>query len=87
MFKKLYRAIAIARTRSAANDLVSNMTDRQLDDIGLNRYNARSKMVEALKSDFAKQDLQSKQVRDAKTPNFLSAANLLNLTLLKRASA
>ena len=38
MFKKLYRAIAIARTRSAANDLVSNMTDRQLDDIGLNRY-------------------------------------------------
>lgn len=56
MFKKIYRAMAIAQTRQAARQLLNNTSDRMLADIGVERATFVEDMVARTEAEFAASD-------------------------------
>ena len=56
MLKTIYRAIIIAQTRNAAYQLLNNATERQLDDMGINKATFADGMVAQVKAEFATAD-------------------------------
>ena len=56
MLKTIYRAIIIAQTRNAAYHLLNNATERQLDDMGINKATFADDMVAQVKAEFATAD-------------------------------
>ena len=51
MFKKIYTALLLSRTASAANDTLRTLSDRQLDDMGLSRATFVSEIVNSVRKD------------------------------------
>ena len=53
MFKKIYRAMVVARVGSAAAHVVCNMTDRQLADAGIDRRTFPMDAMKRMEAEFA----------------------------------
>tara|TARA_Y100000766_G_scaffold226556_1_gene199476 strand:+ start:276 stop:509 length:234 start_codon:yes stop_codon:yes gene_type:complete len=51
MLKKIYKALLLSRTESAANDTLRTLSDRQLDDMGLSRATFVSEIVNSVRKD------------------------------------
>jgi hypothetical protein len=51
MLKKIYTALLLSRTASAANDTLRTLSDRQLDDMGLSRATFVSEIVNSVRND------------------------------------
>jgi hypothetical protein len=51
MLKKIYTALLLSRTASAANDTLRTLSDRQLDDMGLSRATFVSEIVNSVRKD------------------------------------
>ena len=56
MFKKIYRALVIAKTQDAAQQLLNNCSDRMLADIGIERATFVEEMVARAEAEFAASD-------------------------------
>ena len=59
MLKKLYRALVVARSASAAYGIVQYITDAQLADIGVNRSRFPLEVMQQIEADFAKKDMET----------------------------
>ena len=53
MFKKIYRAMVVARVGSAVAHVVCNMTDRKLADAGIVRRTFPMDAMKRMKAEFA----------------------------------
>ena len=51
MLKKIYKALVLSRTSSAANETLRTLSDRQLDDMGLSRATFVSEIVDSVRKD------------------------------------
>ncbi|MAB85666.1 hypothetical protein N9U01_01560 [Paracoccaceae bacterium] len=51
MLKKIYKAMVLSRTASAANDALRTLSDSQLNDIGLSRASFVSEIVNSVRAD------------------------------------
>ena len=51
MLKKIYKALILSRTASAANHTLRTLSDRQLDDMGLSRTTFVSEIVNSVRKD------------------------------------
>ena len=51
MLKKIYKALILSRTASAANHTLRTLSDRQLDDMGLSRATFVSEIVDSVRKD------------------------------------
>ena len=56
MFKKIYRAMVVARVGSAAAHVVCNMTDRQLAEAGSDRRTFPMDAMKRMEAEFASKD-------------------------------
>ena len=56
MFKKIYRALVIARVGSAAAQAIFNMTDRQIADAGIDRRTFPLDAMQRIEAEFAQKD-------------------------------
>ena len=83
MLKKIYRAMVMARAGSAAVKIVENMTDAQLQDIGISRSKFPVEAMKAVEADFAQKDSETQEKRNARGLSSLSAATLLNHSFLQ----
>ena len=59
MFKKLYRALALAQAASAADKTLAIMSDRILNDIGHSKTSFKSALVESVLKELDKQDKEA----------------------------
>jgi hypothetical protein len=59
MFKKIYRAMVVARVGSAAAHVVCNMTDRQLADAGIDRRTFPMDAMKRMEAEFAAKDAET----------------------------
>ena len=51
MLKKIYKALILSRTASAANHTLRTLSDRQLDDMGLSRTTFVIEIVNSVRKD------------------------------------
>ena len=58
MFKKIYRAMVVARVGSAAAHVVCNMTDRQLADAGIDRRTFPMDAMKRMEAEFTAKDAE-----------------------------
>jgi len=58
MFKKIYRAMVVARVGSAAAHVVCNMTDKQLADAGIDRRTFPMDAMKRMEAEFAAKDAE-----------------------------
>ena len=49
MFKKIYQALVLCRTKSAVIQTANMLTQRDLNDIGVSRYEIVQRSVEAVR--------------------------------------
>ena len=59
MLKKIYRAIVLAQTASAAVKVVACMTDAQLSDVGIIRSQFPVEAMKVIEAEFARKDIES----------------------------
>ncbi len=59
MFKKLYRALALAQAASAADKTLAIMSDRILNDIGHSKISFKNALVESVLKELDKQDREA----------------------------
>ncbi len=59
MFRKLYRALALAQAASAADKTLAIMSDRILNDIGHSKTSFKSAVVESVLKELDKQDKEA----------------------------
>ena len=59
MFKKIYRAMVVARVGSAAEHVVCNMTDRQLADAGIDRRTFPMDAMKRMEAEFEAKDAET----------------------------
>jgi uncharacterized protein YjiS (DUF1127 family) len=83
MLKKIYRAIVLAQTASAAVKVVARMTDAQLSDIGIIRSQFPVVAMNIVEAEFARKDIESLEKRNSGESSSLSAATLLNHAFLQ----
>ena len=58
MFKRIYRAIVLSRTKSAAIHVANQLSQRDLNDIGYSRYELVHNSVESVRKEFDQADLE-----------------------------
>ena len=58
MFKKIYRAMVVARVGSAAAHVVCNMTDKQLADAGIDRRTFPMDAMKRMEAEFDAKDAE-----------------------------
>ena len=56
MFKRIYRAWVISRTKSAARQIAAQLTARDLKDIGVSRGQIVSRSLETVRKEFEQAD-------------------------------
>jgi uncharacterized protein YjiS (DUF1127 family) len=61
MFRNIYRAVVLSRTKSAAIQTANMLTQRDLNDIGVSRYELVNSAVELVRKEFDQADLQRAQ--------------------------
>jgi hypothetical protein len=60
MLRTIYRAFVIGRTRSAAEQIVSKISDRQLQDIGYSRFDFVESQVAAVTNELNAAEINRK---------------------------
>jgi uncharacterized protein YjiS (DUF1127 family) len=83
MLKKIYQAIVLAQTASAAVKVVARLTDAQLSDIGIIRSQFPIVAMKVVEAEFAHKDVESLEKRNSRVSSSLSAATLLNHAFLQ----
>jgi hypothetical protein len=63
MLKNLFRLIVIARTASAAQELVRNMSAHQLQDVGIDPNTHVQQTIAGMKAEFKAQDEEAKVLK------------------------
>ena len=58
MFRKIFRAMVIARVGSAAAQVAFNMTDRQLADAGIDRATFPMDAMKRMEAEFTAKDAE-----------------------------
>ena len=73
MFRNIYRAMVLPRTKSAAIHVANQLSQRDLNDIGASRFDIVRKAVESVTKELDQADLKRAQ-EAAKKPasNFFS---------------
>ena len=59
MLRKIYRAIILAQAASAANRTLATMSDRILDDIGQSRSSFAKSVVESVRKELDREDIEA----------------------------
>ena len=86
MFRNIYRALVLSRTKSAAIQTANMLTQRDLNDIGVSRYEIVSSAVELVRKEFDQADLQKAQAASRETTQTLFPDFVAN-TLLRPLSS
>ena len=63
MLKNLFRSFVIARTASAADEVIRNMSDRQLQDVGIDRGTHVRELMFRMQDEYAAQDAEAKVLK------------------------
>ena len=58
MFRNIYRAMVLSRTKSAAIQVANQLSQRDLNDIGYSRYEIVQNSVESVRKEFDQADLE-----------------------------
>ena len=58
MFRNIYRAMVLSRTKSAAIQVANQLSQRDLNDIGYSRYEIVHNSVESVRKEFDQADLE-----------------------------
>ena len=58
MFRNIYRALVISRTKYAANQIANQLSHHQLSDIGCSRCDVINSSVELVQKEFDQADLE-----------------------------
>ena len=58
MFRKIYRALVLSRTKSAAIQIANQLDQRGLNDIGVSRHELVRRSVESVRKEFEQADLE-----------------------------
>jgi uncharacterized protein YjiS (DUF1127 family) len=72
MFRNIYRAVVLSRTKSAATQVANQLSNNQLKDIGYSRSDVVRTSVETVTKELDQADLQRAQ----KTRFKVSASNV-----------
>ena len=68
MLKNLFRSFVIARTASAAQELVRNLSAHQLRDIGVNPDTHVQEVIARIQAEFKAQDAKAKVLKASYVP-------------------
>ena len=70
MFRRIYRAWVISRTKSTAMQIATQLTARDLKDIGVSRGEIVSRSLETVRKEFAQADIEraNKAIRVPERP-------------------
>ena len=68
MLKNLVRSFVIARTASAADETIRNMSAQQLQDIGIDRRAHVQELIARLQDDYALKDAEGRSVITSAVP-------------------
>ena len=68
MLKNLVRSFVIARTASAADEAIRNMSAQQLQDIGIDRRTHVQELIARLQDDYALKDAEGRSVITSAVP-------------------
>ena len=68
MLKNLFRSFVIARTASAADEAIRNMSAQQLQDIGIDRRAYVQELIARLQDDYALKDAEGRSVITSAVP-------------------
>ena len=74
MFKKIYRAMVVARVGSAAAHVVCNMTDRQLAEAGSDRRTFLMDAMKRMEAEFAAKDAKQDTTVSVESSNVVLQA-------------
>ena len=85
MFRNIYRAMVLSRTKSAAIQVANQLSQRDLNDIGYSRYEIVHNSVESVRKEFDQADPQRAQAASKETnqtlfPDFVANALLRPLS-------
>ena len=58
MFRRIYRAWVISRTKSAAKQIATQLTARDLKDIGVSRGQIVSRSLETVRKEFEQAEIE-----------------------------
>ena len=58
MFRRIYRALVLSRTESTAIKIANQLSQHDLKDIGVSRYELIRQSVEAVRKEFDQADLE-----------------------------
>ena len=85
MFRRIYRAWVISRTKSAARQIAAQLTARDLKDIGVSRGQIVSRSLETVRKEFEQADIEraNKKIRN---PNYGGLASIYRLFHTNRAA-
>ena len=77
MFRNIYRAVVLSRTKSAATQVANQLTHNQLKDIGYSRSDIVRTAVETVTKELDQADLQrvqaaSRQTTQSSFPDFIA---------------
>jgi uncharacterized protein YjiS (DUF1127 family) len=74
MFRNIYRALVLSRTKSAAIQIANQLDQRDLNDIGVSRYELVQRSVESVRKEFDQADCKRAQEAGSK----VAASNVLS---------
>jgi len=74
MFRNIYRALVLSRTKSAAIKIANQLDQRDLNDIGVSRYELVQRSVETVRKEFDQADRKRAQEAGSK----VAASNVLS---------
>ena len=86
MFRNIYRALVLSRTKSAATQVANQLSHNQLKDIGYSRSDIVRTAVETVTKEFDQADLQRAQAASRETTQTLFPDFVAN-TLLRQLSS
>ena len=77
MFRNIYRAMVLSRTKSAATQVANQLSNNQLKDIGYSRSDIVRTSVETVTKELDQADLQraqaaSRQTTQSSFPDFIA---------------
>ena len=81
MFRNIYRALVLSRTKSAAIQTANMLTQRDLNDIGVSRYEIVNSAVDLVRKEFDQADLQKAQAGSRETTQTLFPGFIANTFL------
>ena len=74
MFRNIYRALVLSRTKSAAIKIANQLDQRGLNDIGVTRYELVQRSVASVRKEFDQADRKRAQEAGSK----VAASNVLS---------